>query len=113
MGPVMQYVDETPDAPLTINVYTGADGRYSLYEDDGSRTATPPASSAAFPWPTTTSAAPLTIGPREGSYPGMAQPQLQGPLPEGGDKTVDFEAPALSVTYAGEQLVVSARMAKP
>ena len=35
MGPVMQYVDETPDAPLTINVYTGADGRYSLYEDDG------------------------------------------------------------------------------
>ncbi|ETI60064.1 alpha-xylosidase [Sphingobium sp. C100] len=35
MGPVMQYVDQTPDAPLTIVIYTGADGQFSLYEDDG------------------------------------------------------------------------------
>src|SRR5207253_1279023 len=31
MGPVTQYVDEQPDAPLTLNVYTGADGKFSLY----------------------------------------------------------------------------------
>lgn len=35
MGPVTQYVDEKPDAPLTLVVYTGADGAFSLYEDDG------------------------------------------------------------------------------
>ena len=34
-GPVLQYVDEKPDAPLTVVVYTGADGKFSLYEDDG------------------------------------------------------------------------------
>ena len=42
----------------------------------------------------------------------VRSPQLQVRFLSG-DKTVDFEAPALSVTYAGEQLVVSARMAKP
>ena len=35
MGPVTQYVDEKPDAPITLNIYTGADGKFSLYEDDG------------------------------------------------------------------------------
>lgn len=28
-------MDQQPDAPLTVVVYTGADGQFSLYEDDG------------------------------------------------------------------------------
>ncbi|WP_260925931.1 TIM-barrel domain-containing protein [Novosphingobium sp. 9] len=35
MGPVMQYTDEKPEAPVTLVVYTGASGATSLYEDDG------------------------------------------------------------------------------
>jgi alpha-glucosidase/alpha-D-xyloside xylohydrolase len=35
MGPVKQYTDEPVDAPLTITVYPGADGAFTLYEDDG------------------------------------------------------------------------------
>ncbi|WP_380779037.1 TIM-barrel domain-containing protein [Sphingomonas sp. R86520] len=35
MGPVTQYVDQKPDAPLTLAVYTGANGSFGLYEDDG------------------------------------------------------------------------------
>ncbi len=38
-GPVTQYVDERRDAPLTVVVYTGANGSFSLYEDDGRSTA--------------------------------------------------------------------------
>lgn len=34
-GPVRQFVDEPVDEPLTITVYPGADGRASLYKDDG------------------------------------------------------------------------------
>lgn len=36
--PVMQYVDEQPDAPLTFTCYMATDGlaSYTLYEDDGS-----------------------------------------------------------------------------
>ena len=34
-GPVRQYTDERVDGPLTLWVYPGADGAFSLYEDDG------------------------------------------------------------------------------
>src|ERR1700678_4388168 len=36
LGPVKQYVNEKVDEPLTVNIYPGADGRFLLYEDDGS-----------------------------------------------------------------------------
>jgi alpha-glucosidase/alpha-D-xyloside xylohydrolase len=35
MGPVKQYTDEPVDAPVDITVYPGADGGFTLYEDDG------------------------------------------------------------------------------
>jgi alpha-glucosidase/alpha-D-xyloside xylohydrolase len=35
MGPVRQYVEENPDAPVDIVVRPGADASFLLYEDDG------------------------------------------------------------------------------
>ncbi len=35
LGPVKQYTADPVDAPLTLVVYPGADGRASVYEDDG------------------------------------------------------------------------------
>ena len=35
VDPVRQYTEEKVDAPLTIRIYRGADGDYTLYEDDG------------------------------------------------------------------------------
>jgi alpha-glucosidase (family GH31 glycosyl hydrolase) len=35
LGPVKQYTAEPVDRPLTLVVYPGADGRGSVYEDDG------------------------------------------------------------------------------
>ena len=35
MGPVKQYTDEKVDGPLHLWVHPGADGTFSLYEDDG------------------------------------------------------------------------------
>jgi len=35
MGPVKQYTDEVVDAPITLTVYPGADGAFTMYEDDG------------------------------------------------------------------------------
>jgi alpha-glucosidase (family GH31 glycosyl hydrolase) len=35
MGPIRQYVDEKVEAPLALWVHPGADGDFSLYEDDG------------------------------------------------------------------------------
>jgi len=35
LDPPRQYVDEPSDQPTTLAVYTGADGEFVLYEDDG------------------------------------------------------------------------------
>jgi alpha-glucosidase/alpha-D-xyloside xylohydrolase len=35
LGPVKQYVAESVDQPLTVWVHPGANGSFSLYEDDG------------------------------------------------------------------------------
>jgi alpha-glucosidase (family GH31 glycosyl hydrolase) len=35
LGPVKQYTDEPVDAPMVVTVYPGADGAFTLYEDDG------------------------------------------------------------------------------
>src|SRR5690606_33531155 len=34
-GPAIRHTGESLNAPLTLNVYTGADGAFDLYEDDG------------------------------------------------------------------------------
>lgn len=35
MGPVKQWTEEAVDAPLTLRVYSGADGNFAVYDDDG------------------------------------------------------------------------------
>src|SRR5262249_29256601 len=35
-GAVRQYTSEKIDAPMTLQIYPGADGRFLFYEDDGS-----------------------------------------------------------------------------
>jgi alpha-glucosidase/alpha-D-xyloside xylohydrolase len=35
MGPVRQYTAEPSDAPLSLTVYPGSDGEFSVFEDDG------------------------------------------------------------------------------
>jgi alpha-D-xyloside xylohydrolase len=35
IGPELQYTSEKPADPITFYVYAGANGRFSLYEDDG------------------------------------------------------------------------------
>jgi alpha-glucosidase/alpha-D-xyloside xylohydrolase len=35
MGPLKQYTGEKVDGPVTLHIYPGADGAFTLYEDDG------------------------------------------------------------------------------
>jgi alpha-glucosidase/alpha-D-xyloside xylohydrolase len=35
LGPIKQYTSEPVEGPLMLVVYPGADGRFTLYEDDG------------------------------------------------------------------------------
>ena len=71
MGPVMQYVDEKPDAPITLRVYTGADGKFSLYEDDGVSNGYARGEFTRIPVSYDDKTGTVTIGARVGKYKGM------------------------------------------
>ncbi|HEV8694350.1 MAG TPA: DUF5110 domain-containing protein, partial [Lysobacter sp.] len=71
LGPVIQYAGEKPDAPYEIRIYPGADGRFTLYDDDGEtyRYEKGEYATAALAWDEARHT--LRIGAREGGFPGM------------------------------------------
>ena len=108
MGPVTQYVDEHPDAPITLTVYTGADGQFSLYEDDGVSNAYKRGEFTRIPLSYNEKTGTLTIGKRQGQYQGMiAQRQFKIHFIKPGmssattldvaDQTVNYGGQAISV----------------
>jgi alpha-D-xyloside xylohydrolase len=70
-GPDLQYTGEKPADPIELRVYTGANGQFDLYEDDGVSNAYEKGEFSIIPirWDEKTST--LTIGKRRGGYPGM------------------------------------------
>jgi alpha-D-xyloside xylohydrolase len=109
LGPELNYTSEKPADPITIFVYAGANGAFELYEDDG---ASYGYESGAFArislgWNDATST--LSIGAREGSFPGMlASRTFEVVLVRAGkpvpftftpvaDKTVTYDGTALEV----------------
>src|SRR5262245_29182265 len=71
MGPDLQHTDEKPADPLTVWVYAGADANFELYEDDGVSYGYEKGAFARIPLSWNDAARTLTIGKREGTYPGM------------------------------------------
>ncbi|HRS91303.1 MAG TPA: DUF5110 domain-containing protein, partial [Candidatus Marinimicrobia bacterium] len=78
MGPFLQYSTEKPADPLEVRIYRGADGSFTLYEDenDNYNYEKGAYSTINFYWDDTKNE--LTIGERNGSFPGMLmERQLQ------------------------------------
>ena len=72
MGPVIQYVDEKPEAPVTLVIYTGADGSFSLYNDDGRTESYKTGAYERMPITYDDATGTVSIGAREGKgYEGM------------------------------------------
>jgi alpha-D-xyloside xylohydrolase len=71
-GPAMQSTAEKTSGALTLNVYTGADGSFALYEDDGTSRQYLNGAFSRIPIAYDEQTKTLVIGNREGSYPGMA-----------------------------------------
>ena len=103
MGPPIQHTGEGRDGPITLHVYTGSDGEFSLYDDDGVSRQYLADAFARVPIRWNEQSGTLTIGPREGSFPGMAavrefrvrlyRPDRARPmvLDGAGDETVRFD----------------------
>jgi alpha-D-xyloside xylohydrolase len=70
-GPELQYTGEKPADPITLYVYAGAEGAFTLYEDDGLTYGYEKGVFARIPigWDDVTRT--LTIGKRAGKFSGM------------------------------------------
>ncbi len=108
MSPVMQYVTEKPSAPYEIRVYPGADAAFTLYEDDGETYAYEKGRRATVELRWDDQARTLTVGKRQGGFPGMiAERELRVVLANDAATAGPAEAPAAkSVRYTGKALQV-------
>ncbi|MHB1922218.1 MAG: glycoside hydrolase family 31 protein [Chitinophagaceae bacterium] len=70
-GPAMEYAQQKPNDPLTLFVYTGANGELNLYEDDGLHNDYQQGAFSIIPIHYNQSIRRLFIGKRKGSYKGM------------------------------------------
>ncbi len=71
MGPVVQHANEAPAAPLEIRVYPGADGRFTLYEDEGDNLNYQQGEYSEIEFSYSESKKALSISDRRGSYANM------------------------------------------
>ena len=71
LGPVMQYTSEKPADPIELRVYRGADGAFTLYEDQGDGYKYEKGAFATIPLTWNESSGTLTIGARVGQFPEM------------------------------------------
>jgi alpha-D-xyloside xylohydrolase len=106
LGPVIEYAGQATD-PIELRIYPGANGDFSLYEDEGDSYRYEKGAHAVIPihWDDATRT--LTIGAREGSYKGMPAGHTFNVVVVtaghgvGGDPTA---APDKVIQYAGASL---------
>jgi alpha-D-xyloside xylohydrolase len=70
-GPAIQFTNEKPADPITLYVYTGKNGAFELYEDEGVNYNYENGAYSFIPMSYDESSKTLTIGDRIGSFPGM------------------------------------------
>ena len=98
LGPEMQYVGEKSWDNLELRVYPGADGSFTLYEDEGDSYNYEKGvyTTIAFTWNDRSRT--LTIGERQGSFPGMLQTrQFNVVMPDGSQQTVSYDGKKMQV----------------
>lgn len=112
LGPVVQHVNEKPDAPYEIRIYPGADATFTLYEDDGETYDYEQGRRATWELKWEDAARTLSVGAREGSFPGLvATRELRIVVAAPGRGVGPEESATVdrTVTYTGAPLTVTLR----
>ena len=92
LGPEMQYVGEKAWDNLELRIYPGADGEFTLYEDEGDNYNYEKGQYATITFRWNDRSRTLTLGERKGNYPGMLQKRTFNiVLPGGQSKQVDYD----------------------
>jgi alpha-D-xyloside xylohydrolase len=71
MGPFLQYSTEKPADPIELRIYPGADGRFTLYEDENDNYSYEKGVYATIDFRWDDAQRQLTIAERKGEFPGM------------------------------------------
>lgn len=72
-GPELQYAAEKQADTVTLNIYTGADASFNLYEDEGINYNYEEGAFSIIPIKYTQATGTVTVGERKGSFKGMLQ----------------------------------------
>jgi len=109
-GPAIQHTSNNSHSPITINIYTGADGSFSLYEDDGVSRQYLNGKYSRIPLRWNERMKTLTIGAREGNgYVGMAESReirIRWIKP---GRPLNFDRADRKVAYSGVSLTLRVR----
>jgi alpha-D-xyloside xylohydrolase len=109
LGPVVEHTGQQPDAPWEIRLYPGADGRFTLYEDDGEtyRYERGERATTALRWDDARHT--LHIGARQGRFPGLVTRRelrvrlMASPGQPEQTATVQYQGQALTLNFASSQ----------
>jgi alpha-D-xyloside xylohydrolase len=109
LGPDIQYAAEKSADPLELRIYRGANGSFTLYEDENDSYNYEKGAYATIPLTWDDTAQTLTIGDRTGAFPGMLQTRTfrivfvaenhgtGAALTGRGDKTVQYSGKKITV----------------
>jgi alpha-D-xyloside xylohydrolase len=108
LGPDLQWAGEKPADPVEIRVYTGSDGSFTLYEDEGDSYRYEKGAYATIPISWNEKDQSLTIGERKGSFKGMlASRTFHVVWTAAGHGTgIELSKPDQTVSYEGKALSV-------
>lgn len=95
LGPDVQYAEEKPWDNLEVRVYPGADGSFTLYEDEGDNYNYEKGQYSEIEFKWNDKKRELTVGDRRGSFPGMIAARTFRVKVAGSDKEA-------AVTYTGK-----------
>jgi alpha-D-xyloside xylohydrolase len=110
LGPELQYATEKPADPIELRVYPGADGRFTLYEDENDGYAYEKGVHATIGLLWNDARRQLTLDERQGRFPGMLERRtfrvvlVREGHGTGGEPTAAADR---VVTYDGKRQVVS------
>jgi alpha-D-xyloside xylohydrolase len=109
MGPFLQYSIEKPADPIELRIYPGADGSFTLYEDENDNYNYEKGvyATIAFHW--NDASRRLTIDARKGEFPGMLKTRTFQIVIAGKSHGVGVEVtgnPDKVISYTGEEQTI-------
>jgi alpha-D-xyloside xylohydrolase len=110
LGPDIEYASEKPADPLEIRVYRGANGEFTLYEDEGDNYDYEKGAYATISFSWEDASRTLTIGDRKGTFPGMLASRTFRIVFVSANHGVGdelTESPDKIVKYAGQKVTVT------